>query len=341
MPKIVYLDTLPAQNGIDILESQSLIEVVKITSNGSCQEAFEELSNAHAYQVSAARDEVPEIFQVDEEFLSKTPNLLLVSSGGAGFDTIDVEACTKRGILVVNQTGGNAEAVAEHAVGMMISLLKKINESDRFLRQGWDGERTEFLGLNLFNKTIGVIGLGNTGGRVADICIKGFNCKILSFDPYVPNERFNEIGAKKSKLDYLLSDSDIVTVHIPLNKETKNMINLEFFLKMKKGSYFVTTSRGSIHNENDLEKVINSGHLSGAGLDVWDKEPPDASHKLLKYKNVIATPHIAGVTIDSRRKMSEFVAKQLLTIMSGGNPQRPVNLSVLEEFKKKLKLINN
>jgi D-3-phosphoglycerate dehydrogenase len=341
MPKIVYLDTLPAQNGIDILESQSLIEVVKITSNGSYQEAFEELSNAHAYQVSAARDEVPEIFQVDEEFLSKTPNLLLVSSGGAGFDTIDVEACTKRGILVVNQTGGNAEAVAEHAVGMMISLLKKINESDRFLRQGWDGERTEFLGLNLFNKTIGVIGLGNTGGRVAEICIKGFNCKILSFDPYVPNERFNEIGAKKSKLDYLLSDSDIVTVHIPLNKETKNMINLEFFLKMKKGSYFVTTSRGSIHNENDLEKVINSGHLSGAGLDVWDKEPPDASHKLLKYKNVIATPHIAGVTIDSRRKMSEFVAKQLLTIMSGGNPQRPVNLSVLEEFKNKLKLINN
>ena len=126
MPKIVYLDTLPAQIGIDILESQSLIEVVKITSNGSYQEAFEELSNAHAYQVSAARDEVPEIFQVDEEFLSKTPNLLLVSSGGAGFDTIDVEACTKRGILVVNQTGGNAEAVAEHAVGMMISLLKNL-----------------------------------------------------------------------------------------------------------------------------------------------------------------------------------------------------------------------
>ena len=114
MPKIVYLDTLPAQNGIDILENQSSIEVVKINSNGNYKKSFLELETAHAYQVSAARDEVPKMFQVNEEFLSKTPNLLLVSSGGAGFDTIDVEACTKKGILVVNQTGGNAEAVAEH-----------------------------------------------------------------------------------------------------------------------------------------------------------------------------------------------------------------------------------
>ena len=337
MPKIVYLDTLPAQNGIDILESQSSIEVVKITSDGDYKKSFSELESAHAYQVSAARDEVPKIFQVNEEFLSKTPNLLLVSSGGAGFDTIDVEACTKKGILVVNQTGGNAEAVAEHAVGMMIKFGKKINESDRALRKGWDGERTEFLGLNLLNKTIGIVGLGNTGGRVAEICIKAFNCKVLSYDPYLNDERFKKLGVIKSKLEDLLSESDIVTVHIPLNNETKNMINLDFFSKMKKGSYFVTTSRGSIHNEDDLDKVINCSHLSGAGLDVWEKEPPDSSHKLLKHKNVIATPHIAGVTRDSRNKMSEFVAKQLLTIMDGGIAERPVNPSVLEVFKNKLK----
>ena len=339
MPKIVYLDTLPAQIGIDILENQSSIEVVKIKSDGDHALSFSELKNAHAYQVSAARDEVPKIFQVDKEFLSKTPNLLLVSSGGAGFDTIDVEACTEKGILVVNQTGGNAKAVAEHAVGMMLNLVKRINESDIALRKGWDGERTEFLGLNLLNKTVGVIGLGNTGGRVAEICIKAFNCKILSYDPYVSCERFTQIGVIKSTLDELLRESDIVTIHIPLNKETKNMINLDFFLKMKKGSYFVTTSRGSIHNEEDLNVVINKGHLAGAGLDVWDKEPPDASNHLLKHKNVIATPHIAGVTKDSRNKMSEFVAKQLLNIMSGGEPERPVNTSVLEVFKNKFKEI--
>ena len=341
MPKIVYLDTLPAQNGIDILENQSSIEVVKITSDGNYKKSFSELENAHAYQISAARDEVPKIFQVDKDFLSKTPNLLLVSSGGAGFDTIDVEACTEKGILVVNQTGGNAEAVAEHAIGMMISLIKKINESDRALRRGWDGERTEFLGLNLLNKTIGIIGLGNIGGRVAEICINAFNCKVLSYDPYVSDERFSEVGVIKSKLEQLLSESDIVTVHIPLNNETKNMINLEFFSKMKKGSYFVTTSRGSIHNEDDLDKVIISGHLSGAGLDVWGKEPPDSSHKLLRHKNIIATPHIAGVTKDSRNKMSEFVANQLLTIMNGGIAERPVNPSVLEVFKNRFKKIDN
>ena len=108
---------------------------------------------------------------------------------------------------------------------------------------------------------------------------------------------------------------------------------------MKKGSFFITTSRGSIHNESDLEEAINSGHLSGAGLDVWDKEPPEASHKLLNYDNVIATPHIAGVTVDSRNKMSEFVATQLLKIMNGGDPERPVNLDVVEVFKEKFKKI--
>ena len=339
MPKIVYLDSLPAQNGIDILENQSSIEVVRIKSNGNHEDCFLELKDAHAYQVSAARDEVPKVFQVDKEFLAKTPNLLLVSSGGAGYDTIDVEACTENGILVVNQTGGNSEAVAEHAVAMMLNLLKKINESDTALRKGWNGERTEFLGSNLLNKKIGVIGLGNTGGRVSEICKQAFNCKIMAYDPYISQDRFDEIGAQKSSLEELLSESDIVTVHIPLNKETKNMIDLDFFLKMKKGSYFVTTSRGSIHNENDLAEVINSGHLSGAGLDVWDKEPPEASHKLLNYDNVIATPHIAGVTVDSRNKMSEFVATQLLKIMNGGDPERPVNSEVIEVFKEKFKNI--
>ncbi len=339
MPKIVYLDSLPAQNGIDILENQSAIEVVKIKSNGSHVESFAELKDAHAYQVSAARDEVPKLFQVDEDFLKKTPNLLLVSSGGAGYDTIDVDACTERGILVVNQTGGNAEAVAEHAVAMILNLLKRINESDISLRNGWNGERTEFLGENLLNKTLGIIGLGNTGGRVAEICKQAFNCKILAHDPYINHERFAYIGAQKSSLEELLLKSDIVSVHIPLNNETKNLINIDFFLKMKKGSYFVTTSRGSIHNENDLENVISSSHLAGAGLDVWDKEPPESTHNLLKHKNVLATPHIAGVTKDSRNKMSEFVAKQLLQIMSGGEAERPVNPCVLKVFKQKFKKI--
>ena len=140
---------------------------------------------------------MPKIFHVNEEFLSKTPNLILVSSGGAGYDTIDVEACTKRGILVVNQTGGNAEAVAEHAVALMLDLLKRVTETDLLLRKGWSGAREDFIGRNLFKKTVGLIGLGNTGGRVAEICQNGFSCDILAYDPYISNERFSKFNAKK------------------------------------------------------------------------------------------------------------------------------------------------
>ncbi len=335
MPKIVYLDNLPAQEGISILENQNKIEVVKIESN-NLEKSFKELETAHAFQVSAARDEVPKIFHVDEDFLSKTPNLILVSSGGAGYDTIDVEACSKKGILVVNQTGGNAEAVAEHAVALMLDLLKRVTETDLLLRKGWSGAREDFIGRNLYKKTIGLIGLGNTGARVAEICQYGFSCDILAYDPYISNERFYKFNVKKTNLVELLFESDIVSVHIPLTKETHNLIDKNFYSKMKKGSLFITTSRGSIHNEDDLETFLKNGHLSGAGLDVWEKEPPNPDHKLLKMQNVVATPHMAGVTVDSRKKMSEFVANQLLNILSGGVPERPVNREILSLFKSKL-----
>ena len=121
--------------------------------------------------------------QVDRKFLSKTPNLLIVSSAGAGYDTIDVPACTDAGVLVVNQTGGNAEGVAEHAVAMILNLFKRIHESDLKLRRGWDGSRTDLMGRDLLNKTVGIVGLGNTGSRVAEICRLAFGCKILAYDP--------------------------------------------------------------------------------------------------------------------------------------------------------------
>ena len=140
------------------------------------------------------------------------------------------------------------------------------------------------------------------------------------------------------QLVYLLSGGSVFGKQL-VTKETHNFIDKNFYSKMKKGSLFITTSRGSIHNENDLETFLKNGHLSGAGLDVWEKEPPNSDHKLLKMQNVVATPHMAGVTIDSRKKMSEFVANQLLNILSGGVPERPVNEEILSLFKSKLSKI--
>ena len=265
---------MPAQNGLDILHDQKKIDVIKINSSDSEEKCFSILRTADAYQVGAARDEVPKYLQVDKEFLKKTPNLILVSSSGAGYDTIDVPACTDAGVLVVNQTGGNAECVAEHAVAMILNLFKRIGESDHALRRGWDEPRTNLMGRDLLNKTVGIIGLGNTGSRVAEICKLAFNCEILAHDPYIKDSLFDTKYASKTKLSDLLMKSYVISVHVPLNKETRNMINKDWFKKMKKGSYFVTTARGSIHNEDDLYECLKEGHLAGAGLDVWDYEPP-------------------------------------------------------------------
>ena len=151
MPTIVYLDTLPAQNGLNILHSQSKVEILKINSSDNEEKCMSILQKADAYQVGAARDEVPKYLQVDKQFLTKVPNLLVVSSSGAGYDTIDVDACTKAGVLVVNQTGGNAEGVAEHAVGMILNLFKRIGECDHALRRGWNEPRVSFIGKDLSN----------------------------------------------------------------------------------------------------------------------------------------------------------------------------------------------
>ena len=339
MPKIVYLDTLPAQNGLDILHDQKKVDIIKINSSDSEEKCFSILRSADAFQVGAARDEVPKFLQVDKQFLKKTPNLILISSSGAGYDTIDVPACTDAGILVVNQTGGNAEGVAEHAVAMMLNLFKRIGESDHALRRGWNEPRTNLMGRDLLNKTVGIIGLGNTGSRVAEICKLAFNCEILAYDPYIKEDLFEKKHASKTELSELLTKSDVISVHVPLNKETKNMINKNTFKKMKKGSYFVTTARGSIHNEDDLYECLSEGHLAGAGLDVWDYEPPSSTHKLLQLENVIASPHTAGVTEDSRNKMSAFVATQLLDIFDGKDPARPVNPEIIDIFRNKFKKI--
>ncbi|MDC1375499.1 hydroxyacid dehydrogenase [bacterium] len=339
MPKIVYLDTLPAQNGLDILHDQKKVDIIKINSSDSEEKCFSILRSADAFQVGAARDEVPKFLQVDKQFLKKTPNLILISSSGAGYDTIDVPACTDAGILVVNQTGGNAEGVAEHAVAMILNLFKRIGESDHALRRGWNEPRTNLMGRDLLNKTVGIIGLGNTGSRVAEICKLAFNCEILAYDPYIKEDLFEKKHASKTELSELLTKSDVISVHVPLNKETKNMINKNTFKKMKKGSYFVTTARGSIHNEDDLYECLSEGHLAGAGLDVWDYEPPSSTHKLLQLENVIASPHTAGVTEDSRNKMSAFVATQLLDIFEGKDPARPVNPEIIDIFRNKFKKI--
>ncbi|HCK77007.1 MAG TPA: 3-phosphoglycerate dehydrogenase, partial [Gammaproteobacteria bacterium] len=298
-------------------------------------QSFETLGHAHAYQCVGARDEVPVPLRVGVEFLSRAPELLVVSASGSGVDVFDLDACTAAGVLAVNQAGANAQSVAEHALAMMIGAQRAIVRADRILRSGWQGSRLEFIGTDLAGKTVGIVGIGNIGTRLARICSGGFSCSVLAVDPFLEKSEIERRGAKSVTFDELLQRADIVSVHTPLTSDTYGLFDADAFSRMKGGAVFINTARGSIHNEDALAEALASGHLGGAGLDVWDVEPPQPDHRLMQMENVIATPHVAGCTSDSLHNMAEHAATQLLDIFSGKTASRPVNPAVLPKFKER------
>ena len=177
------------------------------------------LADAHGYQVGASRDELARHFHVTTELLAQCPKLLVVSSNGAGYDTVDVEACTEAGVLVVNQAGGNAQSVAEHALGMMLSLSKRIVEVDKALRREGTFERTAYKGGEVFGKTVGIIGIGHVGSKLAAMCRNALGMTVLAYDPYVGDNEIAARGAKKVGLEQLLKASDFVSINCPLTDE--------------------------------------------------------------------------------------------------------------------------
>jgi D-3-phosphoglycerate dehydrogenase len=297
--------------------------------------ALEVLSAAHAYQISSARDELAGHYHARAELLSRAPNLLIVSTNGAGYDTVDVNACTQAGVLVVNQSGGNAEAVAEHVIGMMLCLIKRVNDTDRALRAGTLKNRNEFIGREAYGRTIGIVGLGNVGRRVAELAGILFKMKVLAYDPYLPAESVKARGAEKVELDELLKRSDFVSINCPLTPETRGLMGAREFALMRPDAYFITTARGSIHDEAALDKALHDKKIAGAGLDVWEKEPPPASHPLMKYDNVMVTPHMAGVTVEARTKMGQIAAEQLLDALDGKPVPRIINPQVWDAYAKR------
>jgi D-3-phosphoglycerate dehydrogenase len=296
------------------------------------------LNEAHVYMISSAKDELPRRWFVTADLLQRCPKLLCVSTSGAGYDTVDVEACSKAGVIVVNQAGVNAPAVAEHALGLMLALSKRIAECDRRLRRERGFAREDLMGKEISGKTLGVVGIGYVGTRVARLA-QAFGMTVLAYDPYVDTEEIARRGARSVKLDELLSQSDIVSIHCPRTDETLGMINARALARMKQGAQFVTTARGGIHDEAALFEALQSGHLSGAGLDVWEKEPPPLQHPLLTLENVIATYHIAGVTVEARRAVAGEGAEQVVGLLKGGRPPRIVNPEAWPAYRARFEAI--
>ena len=326
--RVFYVKHLANDIYADILRARPDVRLDRLENESPDEVSAPILAAAHAYQVGAARDELARHFHVDQDLLRRAPNLLIVSSNGAGYDPVDVEACTAAGVAVVNQSGGNAHSVAEHALAMLITLSKRIIQADRAIRREANVNRNALIGTEVQGKTIGIIGLGNVGRRIAALCKGLLAMNVVAYDPYLSATEMAERGGEKAALDELLRRSDYVSISCPLTKESRGMIGAREFALMQPHAYFITTARGFIHDEAALEAALRDKRIAGAGLDVWAKEPPPPDHPLLQFDNVLASPHTAGVTREARENMARIAAEQMLDALDGKRPPRLVNPQV-------------
>jgi len=322
-----------------MLAGETDINLQKLTFDTAEDDNWAVVEQAHGIQLLPTI-ETKRPFFPERALIERCPDLLAFSVTGAGYDMVDVEACTEAGVLLVNQGGSNAESVAQHVLGLMLVLSKQIIQGDRRMRQGPDGwGRWDFLGRELTGQTLGIIGLGNVGRRVAELATGMFNMKVLAYDPYISEDNFRQRGATPVGFDDIFSQSDFVSVNCPLTEETTAMIGDRQYRMMKPSAYFITTARGGIHDEAALAGVLSENLIAGAGLDVFDPEPPPADHPLMALDNVIISPHVAGITAECTYKMASWAAEQWVSIFKGERPPRLINSDAWDLYRERFESI--
>ncbi|MEW5908375.1 MAG: hydroxyacid dehydrogenase [Thermodesulfobacteriota bacterium] len=266
--------------------------------------------------------------RVDESFLKLTPSLRGIAKLGVGLDTIHIPSASKKKIPVFHTPGANTQAVADHTFALILSVSRKILYCDSSLREGrW--EHTRILGIELWQKTLGLIGLGAIGRAVASRA-KGFEMRIVAYDPFWPSSFADANHIQKMEIEDLLRISDFVSIHSPLTEENRGLINRRTLGIMKPSALLINTARGEIINEIDLCEALENGKIAGAGIDVFEKEPPTDS-PLLKFDNVVLTPHTGAFTKDALNTMSLSISDQILEFIKGNRPKHTVNPEVFEK----------
>jgi len=255
------------------------------------------------------------------EDFAKAKKLRVVAKQGVGVNLIDLAAAKAHGVIVCNTPGVNSEAVAEMGLALALAVTRRVAEFDRRIRSGEVVKRIQSLGIELWEKTVGVIGMGNIGTRIARKYHAAFNTKLLAYDPYTPDGRWPDIPHERvSSLSELLPRVDLLTIHTPLTPETRHLIGRRELGLMKETAVLVNVSRGEIVDEEALYDALKSGRLFGAGLDVFKKEPPTTDNPLVSLPNVVSTPHAAGGTRETQEKSSLVTAQQLVHVLNGGQP---------------------
>ncbi len=257
-----------------------------------------------------------------KEIIAGGKKLRVIGRAGAGVDNIDVPAATEKGILVLNTPGGNAEGAGELALALMFAVARQIPQADASMKAGkWD--KKSFSGTELYGKTLGLVGIGNVGGIVA-MRAAGMGMKVIAYDPYVKKEKAAALSLTVVGLEDVLSKSDFISIHVPKTDETKNMINAKSFAMMKPGVFFINCARGGIVVEKDLIAALDEGKVKAAGVDVYDKEPPE-NWDLARHPKVIASPHIGASTHESQVTVSVMIARQMGKFLTSGEIINAVN----------------
>ena len=261
--------------------------------------------------------------KVTRDIIEKADKLKVIGRAGIGVDNVDVEAATEKGIVVMNTPQGNALAAAEHAIALMFALARKVAFADRTMKEGkW--EKKLLMGVEVYEKTLGVIGIGNIGMIVAEKGV-ALGMKVLAYDLFVSREIGAQKGIELVDLDALLARSDFISIHVPLLKDTKNLLSKSNLGKTKKGVFIINTARGGIVNEKDLYDAIESGQVAGAALDVFEAEPPPKNHPLVLSEKVVATPHLGASTKEAQSKVAIDIANQIAEYALNGVIKNSVN----------------
>lgn len=267
--------------------------------------------------------------KITPEVFAAAPNLKVVARAGVGVDNVDLPAATAHGVVVVNTPGGNTISTAEHTFGLMLALARFLPQGDASLRAGkWD--RKSFVGVELRGKTLGLIGCGRIGQAIATRA-QAFQMTVIGFDPYLPDEVFAKVGIAKVDLPTLYAQSDFISLHTVLNNETRGFINAEAIAQMKDGVRILNAARGALINDADLAAALKSGKVAGAGLDVFEPEPPAADNPLIGLPNVIHTPHLAASTSDAQIVVALEAAELVRDFLLKGEIQNVCNPAVLDK----------
>ncbi|GAB4381061.1 MAG: phosphoglycerate dehydrogenase [Elainellaceae cyanobacterium] len=331
MPKVLVSDPVD-QVGIDIL---SQVAQVDVKTNLSPEELVQVIPAYDALMIRSGT-------RVTQEVIEAGKQLKIIGRAGVGVDNVDVPAATRRGILVVNSPEGNTIAAAEHAVAMMLSLSRYIPDANQSVKNSqWD--RKSFTGVEVYKKTLGIVGLGKIGSHVASIA-RAMGMRLLAFDPYLSAERAEQLGCQLVELDFLFREADYITLHMPKTPETYHLINAEAIAKMKPTARIINCARGGIIDEAALAEALEQGKIAGAALDVYEQEPLQADSTLRSLgKSLVLTPHLGASTEEAQVNVAIDVAEQIRDVLLGLPARSAVNIpglrpDVMEKLRPYLQL---